>query len=303
MSILHKFKTVITSPLISLRKIIIDNSKYISNDKIYLSLVYFLSHKRRMHWKNPRTFNEKINWLKLWSKDKGFERYVDKYEVRKFVREMIGDEYLIPLLGVWDSFDEIDFASLPKDYVLKTTHDSGGIIIVKNGEIPKNAREHLEGCLNTNFFYKGREYPYKNVQPRIIAEKFMVDESGWDLKDYKIYCFNGQAKCLLIVSGRYRDACYDFYDLNLKRLPFKRGKHKSSFKYGDTHPPILGFNQMCNLANKLANGFPLVRVDFYNIKGKIFFGEMTFFPNDGMAPVKPAEWDKKLGDMIKLPNE
>lgn len=305
MSVLHKFKTVIKSPLRSLRKIIIDNSKYISNDKLYLSLVYFLSHKRRMHWKNPRTFNEKINWLKLWSKDKGFERYVDKYEVRKFVREKIGDEYLIPLLGVWDSFEEIDFASLPKDYVLKTTHDSGGIWIIKDGKCPDGLEAEITKRMKVNFFYKGREHAYKNIVPKIIAEQFMIDESGNDLKDYKFFCFNGESKFLYIASERFKKKGtppnFDFFDLNLVRLPFNSKRHRHAFKPGEQYPVIPGFNRMIEIANKLSKGFPFVRVDLYNILGKIYFGEMTFYHEDGLDPLDPYEWDKNLGDMIILP--
>lgn len=299
-----KIKKGLTHPNLAIRKIWQACSGLITNDKLYLSVIHRLSHGTKMDWEKPRTFNEKTQWLKLWSKDKGFEKYVDKYEIRKYVADTIGEEYLIPLLGVWDSYDDIDFSKLPKEYVLKTTHDSGGVVLVK-GKVPENAREFLTKRLHKNYFYGDREYPYKNVKPRIIAEKLMVDESGWDLKDYKFFCFNGEPKILFLASERFKakggKAKFDYFDMDLRRMPFSSQGHTSAYQPGEQHAPIPGFEKMVELARKLSQGFPFIRVDFYDVNGQIYFGELTFFHDAGIVPFSPKEWDLKLGDMIKLP--
>lgn len=299
---LHKaFK----SPNLVLRKLIRLNSKLITNDRLYLSAIYRLSLGKRIHWDAPSTFNEKMQWLKLWSKDKGFERYVDKYEVRKYIAEKIGDEYLIPAYGVWERFEDIEFDSLPADYVLKTTHDSGGIVIVRNNTIPPTAKKFLNNRLKNNYFYREREYPYRNVKPRIIAEKYMTDESGTELKDYKFFCFNGKPEVLFIASNRFNakgeKARFDYFNMDLKKLPFTSLGHLNAFTDGSQHSPIANFEKMKELAAILSEGFPFIRIDFYNINGKIYFGEMTFFQDAGIVPFSPEEWDLKLGNMIKLP--
>lgn len=301
---MNKFKKLFIYPNLALCKVWNKSCRFIKPDKLYLSGNYFFVFGRRLNWKNPRTFNEKINWLKLWSKDKDFGRYVDKYEVRKFVADTIGEEYLIPLYGVWDSFDEIPFDTLPHDYILKVTHDSGGVMPV-HGALPANARKFFEKRMRRNYFMKSREYPYKDLKPRIIAEKFMVDESGSELKDYKFYCYNGEPKIFFISSerGRIKDkkAYLDYFDLNLVRLPFSTNQFASKYLPGEVHPPIPGFEKMKELAAKLSKGFPFIRIDFYDIGGKIYFGEMTFFQGSGMELMRPREWDLKMGDMIKLP--
>lgn len=299
-----KIKKGLRNPNLAIRKLWQASTRLIKDDKLYLSVIHRLSHGEKMDWEHPRTFNEKTQWLKLWSKGKGFEKYVDKYEIRKYVAQTIGEEYLIPLLGVWDSYDDIEFDRLPKEYVLKTTHDSGGVVIVK-GKVPDHARKFLSKRLRKNYFYGDREYPYKNVKPRIIAEKLMVDESGWDLKDYKFFCFNGEPKILFLASERFKakgeKAKFDYFDMNLRRLPFSSLGHHSAYQAGEQHDPIPGFEEMVNLARKLSQGFPFIRVDFYDVNGKIYFGELTFFHDAGIVPFTPKEWDLKLGDMIELP--
>ncbi len=286
-----------------LRRLWRNLSPYIPNDRFYLSVMYFLSHGSLMDWKNPKTFNQKLNWLKLWSKDKGFEKYVDKYEVRNHVREAIGDEYLIPLLGVWDSVDDIDFAKLPKDYVLKNTHDSGGVVIVKDGMITDEGLKKLKDHQKKNYFWNGREYPYLKAKPRIVAEQYMVDESGWDLKDYKFFCFDGKPEILFLASERFKTkggkAKFDYFDMNLNHLPFHSKGHEQNLE--NLHPQVPNFELMKELAAKLSKGFPFIRVDFYNINGKVYFGELTFFHDDATVPLKPKKWNRILGDMIRLP--
>ncbi len=306
MSLLTKVKKGFCQPNLLMRKLWQASSRLIHDDKLYLSVSYRLSHGKAMNWEAPSTFNEKITWLKLWSKGRGFERYVDKYEVRKYVTEQIGEEYLIPLLGVWDKFEDIDFSTLPENYVLKTTHDSGGVVIVK-GKMPNGAGKFLSGRMRYNYFYRGREYPYRNVVPRIVAEQYMVDESGWDLKDYKFFCFNGVPRILFLAAERFKTkggkAKFDYFDMNLERLPFSSRGHDKAYEYGARHEPIPGFENMVKLAGKLSQGFPFIRIDFYDVNGRVYFGEMTFFHDDGLVPFEPAEWDLKLGEMIELPSD
>lgn len=226
-------------------------------------------------------------------------------ELGSLWKNQSGGGYLIPLLGVWDSFDEIDFSKLPKEFVLKTTHDSGGIVLCRDKEHfdKDSARKKLESSLKRNYFWAGREYPYKNVQPRIIAEKLMVDESGTDLKDYKFFCFDGKPQLLFVASERFTTggACFNYYDMDFNLLPFKSKGHRVR----DKKPVIPNFEEMKTLAEKLCEqeSCPaLLRVDLYNINGKIYFGEFTFHHDGGFVPFEPDEWDYKLGEMIHLPN-
>lgn len=209
--------------------------------------------------------------------------------------------YIIPTLGVWDSFDEIDFASLPDQFVLKCTHDSGGLVICKDkSKLDMNAaRAKITKSLKTNYYYSGREWPYKNVKPRIIAEEFMTDEFSHDLKDYKFFCFDGVAKAMFIASDRHTagaETKFDFYDMDFKLLPFTNGHPNST--YNINCPKT--FYQMKELAERLSKGIPHIRVDFYEINGKVYFGELTFFHWSGFVPFEPAEWDEKFGNWIDL---
>lgn len=271
------------------------------NSSFYLKVLFFLRNKRKLNLKNPQTFNEKINWLKLHVNiTPQCTMMVDKYGVRDFIKEKIGEEYLIPLLGVWNTFDEIDFEKLPNEFVLKTTHDSGGIVICKDKKklnIPE-AREKLTKHLRYNYYWRGREIPYRDVKPRIIAEKLMVDESGTQLKDYKIFCFDGKPTMLFLASDRFSKGGvkFTYYDMDLNLLPVKSEGHER-----DLTPPVVpNWEEMKHLAGILSAGFPHLRVDFYNINGKIYFGELTFHHDSGIVPFEPEEWEYKLGDMIKL---
>lgn len=274
----------------------------IKSDTAYLSGLYFLSHGKKMDWSNPVTFNEKLNYLKLWSKDRGFEQFVDKYSVRDYVAKTIGSRYLIPLLGVWDSIEDIDFSSLPEEYVLKTTHDSGGVAIIKGKPDPAKLR-NLSNRLRRSYFPPGREYPYLKVKPRLIAEQLLRDPSGDDIKDYKFFCFNGEPRVLFVASDRFNsrgeEPRFDYFDMELHHLPVSSKGHANN-------PQILsdgveGFEEMKQLAAKLSTGFPFIRIDFYNIAGQIYFGEMTFFHDDATVPLRPAEWNETFGRMIELP--
>ena len=272
----------------------------IFGDEIYVRVEYFIVFGKRLRLKNPQTYSEKLQWLKLHEGDPIYTRMVDKAEAKKYVTEIIGEEYIIPTYGVWNHFDEIDFDKLPDQFVLKTTHDSGGVIICKDKKtLDKNAAKvKLEKSLKNDYYYTSKEWPYKNVVPRIIAEKYMEDESG-ELCDYKLFCFDGKMKALFIATDRFtsgEDTKFDFFDENFNHLPFTNG-HPNATK------PIKkpeSFQQMKDLAEKLSQKIPHVRVDFYCTNGKIYFGELTFFHWGGFKRFEPEEWDFKFGEWFKL---
>ena len=272
----------------------------IFGDEIYVRVEYFIVFGKRLRLKNPQTYSEKLQWLKLHEGDPIYTRMVDKAEAKKYVTEIIGEEYIIPTYGVWNHFDEIDFDKLPDQFVLKTTHDSGGVIICKDKKtLDKNAAKvKLEKSLKNDYYYTSNEWPYKNVVPRIIAEKYMEDESG-ELCDYKLFCFDGKMKALFIATDRFtsgEETKFDFFDENFNHLPFTNG-HPNATK------PIKkpeSFQQMKDLAEKLSQKIPHVRVDFYCTNGKIYFGELTFFHWGGFKRFEPEEWDFKFGEWFKL---
>lgn len=276
-------------------------SKWMS-DRTFIKWEYFSGMKKFPDLENPTTFNEKLQWLKLNDIHPEYSRIVDKAESKKYVKEVLGEggeEFLIPTLGVWNSFNEIDFSILPNQFVLKTTHDSGGVVVIKdkiNMNLTK-VQETIQRSLNHNFYYQHREYPYKDIKPRILAEKFMVDESGTELKDYKFFCFNGEPKFLFVATDRPKNTHFDFFDMNWKHLPITQG-HPNSTK--EIKKPV-GFENMKSLAQRLSKGFPHVRVDLYDINGHVYFGELTFFHFSGNVPFEPEEWDYKIGEWLKLP--
>lgn len=271
------------------------------NDRSFIKWEYFSGMGKFPNLDNPVTYNEKLQWLKLNDIHEEYTQLVDKYEAKEIVRKHIGDEYIIPTLGVYDSFDEIDFDKLPNQFVLKTTHDSGGVVVCmdKAKLDMKAARKKLEKSLKNNFFYEHREYPYKNVKPRIIAEQYMVDESGTELKDYKFFCFDGKCKMLFVATDRQKreEPFFNFFDKDFNPLPFKQGHPINPI------PPKKpdGFEDMACVAEQLSIGYPHIRVDLYNINGKIYFGELTFFHFSGNVPFEPEEWDYKIGEWLQLP--
>ena len=287
--------------------LIILSNKYFFNylsDKIYLKLKYKMLMKKELDLYNPKTFNEKLQWLKLYDRNPEYTKMVDKYDVKEYVSKIIGEEYVIPTIGVYEKFDNIDFAKLPNQFVMKCTHDSGGIIICKDKKkLDINlARKKINKSLRNNYYYKHREWPYKNVKPRIIIEKYLDDGKNSQLNDYKIMCFNGKAKCSFVCSERDNKdlgLAVTFFDLDWNRMPFER-HYRSSDKV------ILkpkNYNKMIELSEKLSENIPFVRVDWYEINGKLYFGELTFFPGAGFEEFTPEEWDYKIGDMLELPKK
>lgn len=271
------------------------------SDERYLKIAFRARMGKWPNIEHPQTFSEKLQWMKLHDRNPLYTKLVDKYEVKPLVAEKIGKEYIIPTIGVWDSANEIDFDSLPNQFVLKCTHDSGGLVICKNkSKLNKDAaRRKLTACLKHSFYWGMREWPYKDVKPRVIAEQYMEDETG-ELRDYKFFCFDGEVKALFIASDRTKDVetKFDFFDENYNHLPFTNGHPNADV------PPLkpVCFEEMKRLASVLSKGIPQVRVDFYEIRGKVYFGEMTFFHWSGMTPFVPEEWDYKFGSWIRLPN-
>nr|WP_279663754.1 ATP-grasp fold amidoligase family protein [Ectobacillus ponti] len=270
-------------------------------DKMYLKLIFRARMERKLNLTNPKTFNEKLQWLKLHDRNPLYVELVDKYKVRKYISNCIGEEYLIPLLGKYRSFEEIDFDSLPSQFVMKCTHDSGGLVICKDKSKLdiEVARRKINKSLNRNYYYYGREWPYKDIEPQIIVEKYMVDESGTELKDYKFFCFNGEPKFLYIATDRGVDTRFDFFDMEFKHLPF--WQHYQNSEKTINRPP--GFNEMIRLAKILSKGIPHVRVDFYDINGKIYFGELTFYHFNGLEKFYPDKYDEVFGSLIDLPDK
>ncbi len=275
-------------------------SPMIKSDELAIRIGYFLSMHKKLNLDHPQTYNEKLQWLKLHDKRDVYTKMVDKVLAKDYVQELLGDGYTFETLGVWKHFDDIDFDKLPNQFVLKCTHDSGGLIICKDKSKLniERARKKINNCLKKNYFYATREYPYRNVVPRIIAEEYMVDESGTELKDYKFFCFDGVPRMLFVATDRAIDTRFDFYDSEFKHLPFTQGH---SWADKEIKKPD-NFDEMLDLAARLSVGIPHVRVDLYNIHGKIFFGEMTFFHYSGTMPIYPEEWDYKIGEWLKLPS-
>lgn len=276
----------------------------IKSDEFYLKVRYFCRFQKRLRLDNPQTYNEKLQWLKLYDRNPLYTQMVDKIEAKSYVASLIGKEHIIPTIGIYDTVEEIPWKKLPNQFVLKCTHDSGGIVICKDKSTLdiKKAIAKLSKGLKKSYFYENREWPYKNVKPRIICEEYMVDESGYELKDYKWFCFDGKAKALFIATERgssTEETKFDFYDMDFNHLPFTNGHPNSSRQIKKP----AGFEKMKEIAGMLSKGIPHVRVDLYDINGKIYFGEMTFFHWSGTMPFEPEEWDYKFGSWIDLPKD
>lgn len=272
-------------------------------DITYLRIQYYLKMKKSLNLENPQTFSEKIQWLKLYGRRPIDTVLSDKYAVKDYISKNIGSQYVIPLLGVWDKFSEIDFEKLPNQFVLKCTHDSGGIIVCKDKKLldKKRAEKILTRSLKHDYFVFSRERAYQNIPRRIIAEEYKEDSQTGELRDYKFFCFDGEPKLLFVASDRQNEGeetKFDFFDMQYNHLPFTNG-HPNA-KVLPQKPA--SFEEMKKLAAILSKGIPHVRVDLYDVNGKVYFGEMTYSHWGGMMPFEPEEWDYTLGSWIKLPN-
>lgn len=304
-NLLEKAKRVIKNPKLVLQAVGQYGIYNWMPDEAYLKFMYSLKMGKKLNLDNPQTFNEKLQWLKLHNRRSEYTMMVDKYAVREYIKEKLGEEYLIPLLGVWDDPDKIDFDKLPNQFVLKCNHNSGvGMCICKDKSKLdiETVRKKLKKGLKEDYYLHAREWPYKDVPRKIIAEKYMVDNSDssrMGLIDYKFYCFNGQVEYLYVSQGldNHVTAKISFVTTNWEIAPFKRSDY-DSFKILPPKPTMM--NEMMEIANQLASGIPFIRVDLYEINGKIYFGELTFFPGGGFTALEPDEWDYTLGELIDL---
>ena len=276
------------------------------SDKVYLKNAYKSMLGKKLTIKSPKTYNEKLQWLKLYDRNPLYTTLVDKYEVKNYIANRIGEEYIVPTLGVWDKFDDIDFDALPNQFVLKCTHDSGGLVICKdktNLDID-SARQKIEKSLGRNYFWFGREWPYKNVPKRIIAEQFLEDEETKKdgITDYKFFCFNGEPKFLYVSTGleNHKTAHISFLTLDWNFTSFQR----SDFSPLETLPKKpTKFDEMVEISRELSKDIPFLRVDLYQINNQIYFSELTFFPCSGFIPFVNPEDDETIGHMLVLPKE
>lgn len=261
-----------------------------------LAIQYYQHTGEKLDWNNLVTYNEKMQWAKLYDKDPRKSVYSDKVAVRDFIKKTIGEEYLIPIYGVWSSFDEIDFSKLPDKFVLKTNNGSNTNIIVSNKNLLdiKVARNKFNRWMKTDYsLLCGFELQYKNIIPKILAEKYIETIDG-DLRDYKFLCFSGKVYYCWVDIGRYTRHKRNIYDLNWNLQPWNQ------FNYGNYEEPILkpsNFEKMVEIATKLCQGFSHVRIDLYNANGKIYFGEMTFTNGSGFEQIVPEKYNRMLGDM------
>ena len=277
-------------------------------DKLYLQILYFLHFFKRLNLKDPKTFSEKLQWLKLYNRKPEYTQMVDKYAVKEYVKNIIGEQYIIPTLGFWDTPQQIEWDKLPKQFVLKTTHGGGGsgVVICKDKDTfdRKAAIKKLQREMKKDIYRNWREYPYKDIPHRILAEKYMEDATSKDdLHDYKFYCFNGEVKMLYITSDRNTVSGLreDFFDCDTKKLlPFNQ---KGYFNNPKTPELPCNFEKMKQLASLLSVNIPQLRVDFYEVDGKIYFGELTFFCGSGFSLFSPKEWEYRIGSWIKLPTD
>lgn len=271
-------------------------------DKFYLEILYGILMRKKLNLKNPKTFSEKLQWLKLYDRRPEYVKMVDKAAVKDYVAGIIGDEYIIPTLGVWDRPEDIDWDSLPDQFVLKCTHDSGGLVICRDkAKLDKAAAmKKLRKSLKQNYYKVWREWPYKDVPRRIIAEKYIEPAPDLkDLPDYKFFCFDGEVKALFVATDRQKpgeDVKFDFFDADFNHLPFKQGHEHAAV----TPPKPENFELMKKAATQLSKGMPHARVDLYEVGDKILFGEVTLFHFSGLVPFRPDEWDKVFGDMLTL---
>lgn len=271
------------------------------SDEKYLKMLFKKRFGKELDLNNPQTFNEKLQWLKLYDRKPIYTTMVDKYEVKEFVSNIIGKDYSIPTIGVWNTFDEIDFDKLPNQFVLKCTHDSGGLVIVKDKQKfnKTKAKEKISQCLKRNYYVRSREWPYKEVKPRIIAEPYMVDGMLGELRDYKFFCFNGKCRCFKIDYGRFIKHQANYYDRNGCLLKF--GEIVCPPDFGKHIELPKNLNNMVEIAEQLSKDMIFLRVDFYEVNGKVYVGELTFYPASGMGKFEPEEWDNTLGSWLVLP--
>lgn len=270
------------------------------SDEQYLKLVYKMIFKKELHLDNPKTYSEKLQWMKIHDRNPLYTILVDKKEVKNYVKDTIGKQYLIPTIGCWDEAEDINFDELPNQFVLKCNHDSGGLVICRDKiKLDKKwAKKKLSSCLKNNGYYYAREWPYKNMKPCIIAEPYIEDSESGELPDYKFFVFNGKVKAMFIATNRYGEGetKFDFYDADFNHLDFIQGHPNAT----ETLKKPMCFDEMKEKAEELAKDLTAARVDFYQVNGRVYFGEITFFHFSGLEPFVPEEWDYKFGEWLDI---
>lgn len=272
---------------------------YLFPDRVYLRMLYRLEMGKKLHLNTPVLFSEKIQWLKLNQKDEIFTQLVDKLAVKEHISRVLGSEYICPVLKVWDNVEDIDFDTLPRQFVLKTSHGGGNVGVVvchdKQHLDQNGTKAKLKSSIESDIYSKFREWPYKNVPRRIFAEQYL----GKDIDDYKFYCCDGEVVCILLCRGRQaRHVKYYFFDKEWNICPY----NKDSILIGKQAPcaPPDNLDSLLRIASELSKGFPFVRIDLYDVNNHIYFGEYTFYPASGLDPKKTDEFDKMLGEKIHL---
>lgn len=271
-------------------------------DELFLSLNYFFSLGKILNLKHPCSFNEKLQWLKLHDRKPEYSMMVDKIEAKKYVAKIVGSDYIIPTLSEYNTVEDVDINHLPDRFVLKCTHDSGGVVVCKDKKHfdIKSTTKLLKKSLCCNFYWRGREWPYKNIKPRILAEEFISDNVQ-DLIDYKFFCFDGNPKLVMTKQVIDKKNKYmDFYDMNWHRISLGS---KSYQRFPHTLPIPSKFREMTDIAARLSSGHIFLRVDLYLVDNKVYFSELTFTPADGLMPFNSPKWENILGSWIKLPTD
>lgn len=298
----RRIRKALTNPKLVLTKFIILISPLIP-DSYYLRLLFRLKLDYPLNLNTPSSYNEKLQWLKLFYRNPAMPNLVDKFEAKNFVAKTVGENYVVKTYGVWERFEDIEWEKLPKCFVIKTTHDQGGVLIV-NEDSPlnyKKSKRFFNKRLKKSLYWLYREWPYRKVKPRILVEELLLPETNNDLLDYKFYCFDGTPKIMYISGGRKTGECtFDFYDMHFNPLAIKRPGYGNS---NQAHLKPKEWDEMLRLSQELSAGFPHVRVDFYIVKGRVLVGELTFFQGGGMMPFIPRSWDYKMGSFLELPSK
>lgn len=309
MSITKKILLLIKDPYCQIVKVLYLLSPYLHNDETYLKILYYLRTHKSLNLNNPHTFGEKMQWLKLYNRQPIYSMMVDKFAVKEYVSKIIGEEHIIPTLGVWDNPEDIDWASLPSEFVLKTTHGGGssGVVICKDKNLidRDNIIRKLDKAMKQNIYLKLREWPYRNIKKRIIAEPLLVKDSKTDeLIDYKFYCFNGEPHFCQVIQNRHVKETIDFFDMEWR--------HQDFVGLNPVAGPVVGpaatcpskplhYELMQEIAQALSKNTPFSRIDLYEVNEKVYFGEITFYPASGFGTFSPSNYNMILGDMISLP--
>lgn len=301
----ERFSIFFSNPNLFWNNTVMKCSKFIKSDRIYLKLRWKFSMNYPLNLDNPKSFNEKLQWYKLYDRNPLYTIMVDKYLAKEYVAKIIGSQYIIPTIGVWDNANDIDFDKLPERFVLKCNHDSGtGMCICKDKSALdiNSVRMELNKGLKEDYYSFNREWSYKNVKRRIIAEQYMEDGNSKELTDFKIHCFNGVPRAILVCRDRFSDTglTEDFYDVNWNLMEVRRPSIPNSIK--PMEKPFL-LEEMLELAKMLSNGIPFLRVDFYIVNQCIYFGELTFYPASGFTSFEPEKWDYIFGSWITLPSK